>query len=110
MNSALTGSQGSGGTWPQPYPPYSPNIPYPNPPYQPSPVTIPTVTTVYPWKEIGVSDFELNKMGEIVEAIAKARQCFDSLDDETHKRVLAFLEARFGVKEMSLIDVLVEES
>ena len=77
---------------------------------------LPTVT-VKPltWTlEVDVSDYELKNLAEIVEALDKARASFGRLSDYDDKgagnRTLAYLAARYGVKEEALIDVLVEES
>lgn len=65
-------------------------------------------------QEAGVSDFEMNQLAEIVEALEKARTAFTGLADDTDKgrgnRAAAYLAARFGVDEAIVTDMLLEES
>jgi hypothetical protein len=71
---------------------------------------------VYPltWQEATVSDYEMKQLAEIVEALEKARTAFDGLASDDDKgrgnRAAAYLSARFGVKEATVIDLLLEES
>jgi hypothetical protein len=72
----------------------------------------PSTTTTFiinPPKEEDVSDYELKQLSEIVSAMESARKAFESLDDETHGRVLDFLSGRFGVEDNALRQVLMEE-
>src|SRR5687768_15709524 len=62
-------------------------------------------------QEAGVSDYELKQMAEIAEALDKARTCYGNLrEDDSHKRAVTYLAARFGVSEDVIIDLLVEEA
>lgn len=77
-------------------------------PWRPYPSTI---TINSPVLEVNVGDSELKALEEIVEALGKAREAFDALQEVEpgNKRALAYLSARFGVKESVILDLLVTD-